>query len=99
MTELVTPPCAVLLSRVHLPIIFYQHRIYCVYLFGGDRFVSAQAPGVLDQSGELLALQAEIPAGSIIRVHAVDGYLRTVQVVQRKFMNPFAPAPVTQFTG
>ena len=97
--ETITPPCAVLLSRVHLPIIFYQHRIYCVYLFGGDRFVSAQAPGVFDQNGELLALQAEIPVGSIIRVHAVDGYLRTVQVVQRKVMNPFAPAPVTHLAG
>jgi hypothetical protein len=97
--ETITPPCAVLLSRVHLPIIFYQHRIYCVYLFEGDRFVSAQAPGVLDQNGELLALQAEIPVGTIIRVHAIDGYLRTVQVVERKVMNPFAPVPVTQLAG
>lgn len=55
-------------------------------------FVSASAPIVLDQRGEPITLVAEITLGSIVRVHAIDGFLRTIQIISRKKVNPFAMA-------
>ena len=49
--ELLTPPCPVLLSRIHLPIVFYQHLIYCLIIDVG-RFVSATRPMIIDVNGE-----------------------------------------------
>jgi hypothetical protein len=86
--ELLTPPCAVLLCRIHLPIVFYQHSIYCLIIDAG-RFVSATRPMIIDVNGEPMDLRFEIEVGSIVRVHSEDGYLRTVQVIERKFINPF----------
>lgn len=90
--ELLTPVCSVLLSRIVQPIIFYQHNIYCLIIDPAGRFVSASRPAVLDLCGEPVQLQAEIPYGSAVRVHTVDGYLRTVQIIRRKLVNPFATA-------
>jgi hypothetical protein len=89
--ELLTPPCAVLLSRIHVPIVFYQHLIYCLIIDVG-RFVSTTRPMIIDVTGETIDLRSEIEVGSIVRVHSVDGYLRTVQVIRRKVINPFATA-------
>jgi hypothetical protein len=89
--ELLTPPCPVLLSRIHLPIVFYQHLIYCLIIDVG-RFVSATRPMTINVNGEPMDLRSEIEVGSIVRVHSVDGYLRTVQMIQRKIINPFASA-------
>jgi hypothetical protein len=97
--ENITPPCVVLLSRLYQPVTFFEHHVYCVYLESAGRFVSAQCPVVLDECGELLTLQAEIPVGSVIRVHAIDRFLRTVQVIQRKVINPFATVPITELVG
>ena len=90
--ETITSPCAVLLSRIDLPIIFYQHRIYCLYLDPAGRFVSVQRPSTLDIHGEPVLLHGELPVGSMVRVHAIDGYLRTVQVISVKRVNPFGAA-------
>jgi hypothetical protein len=89
----------VLLSRLYQPVIFFQHQVYCVYLESAGRFMSAQCPVILDKYGEPLTLQTEIPIGSVIRVHAIDGFLRTVQVIQQKVINPFSAVPIRQLTG
>ena len=73
--ELLTPPCAVLLSRIHLPIVFYQHLIYCLIIDVG-RFVSATPPMTIDVNGEPMDLRSEIEVGSIVRVH-LRGWLST----------------------
>ena len=86
--EALTPPCAVLLSRIHLPIVFYQHLIYCLIIDVG-RLVSATRPMTINVNGEPMDLRSEIEVGSIDRVHSVDGYLRTVQVIERKIINLF----------
>ena len=44
-------------------------------------------------------MAAEIPIGSVLRVHSVNGALRTVQIVQRKVTNPFAAQPVDQLAA
>jgi hypothetical protein len=87
--ELLTPPCAVLLSRIHVPIVFYQHLIYCLIIDVG-RFVSTTRPMIIDVNGDPMDLRSEIEVGSIVRVHSVDGFLRTVQVIERKIINTFS---------
>jgi hypothetical protein len=89
--ELLTPPSAVLLSRLVQPVIFYQHRIFWLETEAGG-FLAGQPPVVLDASGEPIVMAAEIPVGSVARAHVVDGDLRTVQITQRKVVNPFAMA-------
>jgi hypothetical protein len=89
--ELLTPPSAVLLSRLIHPVTFYQHHIYWLELEAGG-FLAGHPPVVLDQAGEPVILAAEIPVGSMVRAHVVDGDLRTVQIVHRKVVNPFAMA-------
>ena len=56
--EVLTPPCAVLLSRIHLPIVFYQHLIYCLIIDVG-RFVSATHPMTIDVNGGPINLRSK----------------------------------------
>ncbi len=89
--ELVTSPCAVLLSRIVQPVVFCQHRVYWLNTESG-RFVSAHPPLVFDLNGEPMILHTELEIGSIVRVHSEDGYLRSVQIMRRKVNNPFVNA-------
>jgi hypothetical protein len=89
LADLVTPPTPVILSRILLPVIAYQHRFYWLETEAGG-FTSIAAPTVLDQQGEPMTLIAELPRGSLVRVHAVDGVLRAVQVIEVRRVNPFA---------
>jgi hypothetical protein len=90
MAELVTDATQVLLSRIVQPVILRQHCFYVLATEAGS-FTSIAAPTVLDQAGEPMRLFAELPRGSIVRVHAEDRYLRTVMVISvRPTTNPFA---------
>ena len=99
--ELLTAPATVLLARVYQPVIVHHYRLYWISLDLTDpeHFVSADCPVILDLSGEPIVLAAEIPIGSVLRVHTVNGALRTVQIVQRKVTNPFAAQPVDQLAA
>ncbi len=81
-----------LLSRIVQPVVFHQHRIYCLLVEGHDRFLAGEPPQILDSYGETIVLHNEVATGSVVRVHAVDDELRTVQLIQRKALNPFARA-------
>jgi hypothetical protein len=90
--EIITPPRAVVLARLFIPVTFYEHRIHCVYIEVEGRFTAIQCPSILDAQGQSLPLHAEIAVGSLIRLHAIDRTLRTVQVLRQHVVNPFASA-------
>jgi hypothetical protein len=89
MAELVTAACVVTLSRLVQPVVLRAHRFYWLETDAGG-FVSVSPPVVLDQNGAPIRLITELPPDSTVRVHTVDGYLRTVQVLSIKQVNPFA---------
>ncbi len=92
--EIVTPPCTVMAARVYEPIMFYQHRSFAVEVdLDEQRYTSVRRPLVLDRSGEPLTLKVEIQIGSIVRIHAVDRALLTVQIIRNNLVNPFATLP------
>jgi hypothetical protein len=75
--ELLTAPATVLLARVYQPVIVHHYRLYWISLdlIDPEHFVSANCPVILDLSGEPIVMAAEIPIGSVLRVHTVNGAL------------------------
>lgn len=87
----ITEPFVVAASFLYYPLRIKQH---CAYLIEGtksDRYTAAQMPNVW-QDGKPIRLDAELSAGSTVRV-AVDeqtGAMVAVQVIEAKYDDPFA---------
>ena len=89
----ITPPVRVIACHIRWPLKLFGHLIYrlIVEADGGD-FVSAKPPDIYDHTGAPTTLNAELAAGSVVRVSLSDdgATMVAVQLLQPIFDNPFA---------
>jgi hypothetical protein len=87
----VTPPVRVTICHIRWPLRVYGRVIFRLFTADGGDFVSARHPTVYDPTGQPTALAADLAPGSIVRVeHGERGALRSIQLIDAKFANPFA---------
>jgi hypothetical protein len=84
----ITPPTRVIASHLRWPLKLHRHTVYQLATEAGD-FASARPPIVYDKAGQPTALTADLARGSLVRVEHQDGVLRSVQMLQPVFANPF----------
>jgi hypothetical protein len=86
----VTNPTKVISSHIRWPSKrAFGHLIYWLIVENGE-FVSASQPIIYDQNGQPTTLHSEPAPGSLVRVeHDGNGVLKSVQLIDAKFENPF----------
>jgi hypothetical protein len=86
----ITGETKVISCNVRWPLRLYGRTIYRLITDVGD-FVSVNPPVFFDQTGQPVALSAELAADSLVRVqHDGHGIMTAVQLIDVQYGNPFA---------